>query len=92
MVDTAGTITKAANLMKEAGAKSVRALCSHAIMSDPATERVEECALEEMIFTNSIPYKKECSKCTIISVARLFADTIRRVHSYQSISSQYLIK
>ncbi len=92
MVDTAGTITKAANLMKEAGAKSVRALCSHAIMSDPATERVEGCALEEMIFTNSIPYKKECSKCTIISVARLFADTIRRVHSYQSISSQYLIK
>lgn len=92
MVDTAGTITKAANLMMENGAKSVRALCTHAIMSDPATQRVEDSALTEMIFTNSIPYKKECSKCTIISVARLFADTIRRVHSYQSISSQYLIK
>lgn len=92
MVDTAGTITKAANLMMENGAKSVRALCSHAIMSDPATQRVEDSALTEMIFTNSIPYRKECSKCTIISVARLFADTIRRVHSYQSISSQYLIK
>ena len=61
-------------------------------MSDPATERVNECALEEMIFTNSIPYTKDCPKCTVISVARLFADTIRRVHSNQSISSQYLIK
>ncbi len=92
MVDTAGTITKAANLMMENGAKSVRALASHAIMSDPATERVDDSALSEMIFTNSIPYKKGCKKCTIISVARLFADTIRRVHSNQSISSQYLIK
>mgnify|MGYP002672227321 FL=1 len=92
MVDTAGTITKAADLMMENGAKSVRALCSHAILSDPATERIDNCALTEMIFTNSIPFEKECKKCTIISVARLFADTIRRVHSNQSISSQYLIK
>lgn len=92
MVDTAGTITKAANLMKEAGAKSVRALCSHAIMSDPASQRVDESALEEMIFTNSIPFHKDCKKATILSVAHLFADTIRRVHSNQSISSQYLIK
>jgi ribose-phosphate pyrophosphokinase len=92
MVDTAGTITKAADMMKAAGAKTVRALCSHAIMSDPASERVENSALEEMIFTNSIPFDKKCSKCTIISVARLFADTIRRVHEHQSISSQYLIK
>jgi len=92
MVDTAGTITKAANLMMENGAKSVRALASHAIMSDPATDLVRDSALSEMIFTNSIPYTKECSKCTIISVARLFADTIRRVHENESISSQYLIK
>ena len=92
MVDTAGTITKAADLMLENGAKSVRALCSHAIMSDPATERINNCGLTEMIFTNSIPYKKDCKKCTIISVARLIADTIRRVHENQSISSQYLIK
>ncbi|MBD5220716.1 MAG: ribose-phosphate pyrophosphokinase [Muribaculaceae bacterium] len=92
MVDTAGTITKAANLMMENGAKSVRALASHAIMSDPATERVNDCALTEMIFTNSIPYTKDSKKCTILSVARLFADTIRRVHCNESISSQYLIK
>lgn len=92
MCDTAGTIVKAAELMMENGASSVRALCSHAIMSDPATDRVNQSPLTEMIFTNSIPYRKQCSKCTIISVARLFADTIRRVHSNESISSQYLIK
>lgn len=92
MVDTAGTITKAADLMMENGAKSVRALCSHAIMSDPASERVDNCGMTEMIFTNSIPFKKDCKKATILSVARLFADTIRRVHENESISSQYLIK
>ena len=91
MVDTAGTITKAADLMMEKGAKSVRALCSHAIMSDPASDRVNESGITEMIFTNSIPYKGNCHKCTILSVAHLIADTIRRVHENQSISSQYLI-
>lgn len=92
MVDTAGTICKAAQLMIDNGARSVRALASHAIMSDPASERVQNSPLTEMIFTNSIPYTKDCTKCNILSVAPLFADTIRRVHSYKSISSQYLIK
>ncbi len=92
MVDTAGTITKAAELMLSEGARSVRALCSHAIMSDPATERVNKSGLAEIIFTNSIPYTKDCKKCTIVSIARMFADTIRRVHDNESISSQYLIK
>ncbi len=92
MVDTAGTITKAADLMMANGAKSVRALCSHAIMSDPASERVDNCSMTEMIFTNSIPFSKDCKKATVLSVAHLFADTIRRVHENQSISSQYLIK
>ncbi|RXE72861.1 ribose-phosphate pyrophosphokinase [Muribaculum intestinale] len=92
MVDTAGTITKAADLMIQEGAKSVRALASHAIMSDPASERVQNCGLVEMIFTNSIPFNKNCPKATIISVAKMFADTIRRVHNFESISSQYLIK
>ena len=91
MVDTAGTITKAADLMLANGAKSVRALCSHAIMSDPATERVEKCGLTEIIFSNSIPYNKESKKATILSVAKMFADTIRRDHNNESISSQYLI-
>ena len=92
MVDTAGTITKAADLMKSKGAKSVRALASHAIMSDPASQRVDDCALTEIIFSNSIPFEKECKKATILTIAPLFADTIRRVHEYESISSQYLIK
>ena len=92
MVDTAGTITKAADLMLENGAKTVRALCSHAIMSDPASERIDNCGMTEMIFTNSIPFNKDCKKATIITVAHLFADTIRRVHENKSISSQYLIK
>ena len=92
IADTAGTITKAADLMMANGARSVRALCSHAIMSDPASERIDNCALTEMMFTNSIPFNKNCKKATILSVARLFADTIRRVHTHESISSQYLIK
>lgn len=93
MVDTAGTITKAADLMMQQGARSVRALASHAIMSDPASQRVTDSALSEIIFTNSIPYTKGCKKVTVLSVARLFADTIRRVHNNESISStQYIIK
>ena len=92
MVDTAGTITKAANLMIENGAKSVRALASHAIMSDPASKRVDESALVERIFTDSIPFTKECKKATIISISELFAQTINRVHNNESISSSYLIK
>ena len=92
MVDTAGTITKAADLMLSFGAKSVRALCSHAIMSDPASERIDNCGMTEMIFTNSIPFTKDCKKAHVLSVAHLFADTIRRIHENESISSQYLIK
>lgn len=92
IVDTAGTITKAADLLMENGAATVRALCSHAVMSDPATERVKDCGLTEIIFTDSIPYGKENDKATVLPVARLFADTIRRIHNNQSISSQYLFK
>ena len=91
MVDTAGTITKAADIMKEAGAQSVRAIASHCVMSGPATERVEASALEEMVFTDSIPYTARCSKVKQISVAEMFAETIQRVLNNESISSQYLI-
>ncbi len=92
MVDTAGTITKAADLMMKEGAKSVRAIASHAIMSDPATELVDKSQMVEMIFTNSIPYSKASKKVTVLSVAHLIADTIRRVHNFESISSQYVFK
>ncbi|MDD2436779.1 MAG: ribose-phosphate pyrophosphokinase [Massilibacteroides sp.] len=92
MVDTAGTITKAANLMMENGAKSVRAIASHAVMSDPASTRVEQSALTEMIFTDSIPYSKKCAKVKVLSIADMFAEAIRRVCKDESISSLYVIK
>lgn len=91
MVDTAGTITKAADIMKAAGAKSIRACASHCVMSGPATERVEASSLEEIVFTDSIPYTDRCSKVKQISVADMFAETINRVVRNESISSQYLI-
>lgn len=92
MIDTAGTICTAAQVMMDNGAKSVRAIASHAIMSDPATERINKSALEEVVFTNSIPYDTSRSdKVKIISVAGLIADTIERIHQHESISSQYLV-
>lgn len=91
MVDTAGTITMAANLMKENGAQSVRAIATHCVMSGPASERVQDSALEELVFTDSIPYSNRCAKVKQISIADILAETIRRVESNESISSQYLI-
>lgn len=91
MVDTAGTITKAADLMKAHGARSVRAIASHCVMSGPASERVQNSALEEMVFTDSIPYTNRCAKVKQITVAGIFAETIRRVLSNESISNQYLL-
>ena len=91
MVDTAGTITKAADLMIASGAKSVRACASHCVMSGPASDRVEESALEEIVFTDSIPYNKNCKKVKQLSVADMFAETIRRVINNESISDQYLV-
>ena len=91
MVDTAGTITKAANLMMDNGAKSVRAIASHAVMSDPASTRVGESSLTEMIFTDSIPYSNKCEKVRVLSVADMFAEAIRRVCNEQSISTLYVI-
>ena len=91
IVDTAGTITKAADLMKEAGARSVRACASHCVMSGPANDNVQNSALEEIVFTDSIPYSNRCPKVKQISVAQMFAETIRRVVCNESISSQYLV-
>ena len=91
MVDTAGTITKAADLMKASGAKTVRACASHCVMSGPASERVQNSALEEIVFTDSIPYTQRCAKVKQLSVAELFAETIRRVINNESISSQYIV-
>jgi ribose-phosphate diphosphokinase len=91
IVDTAGTICKAADLMMQNGARSVRAVASHAVMSDPATERINASALKEMIFTDSIPLRKHSDKLHIVSVANIFAEAINRVINHESISILYSI-
>ncbi|WP_372751135.1 ribose-phosphate pyrophosphokinase [Labilibaculum sp.] len=91
MIDTAGTITKAANMLKDKGALSVRAIATHAVLSGPAYERIEESALEEVVFTNSIPLKQECSKIHELSIAEIFAKTILNVYNCESISSNFIL-
>lgn len=92
MVDTAGTITKAANLFIEQGALSVRAFAPHAVLSDPATERINDSKLTEIYFTDSIPLRKQSDKIKIISAADLIADSIIKANRNESISDSYLIK
>ena len=89
IVDTAGTICKAADLMMKNGARSVRAIASHAVLSDPATERIDASALTEMIFTDSIPLRKHSDKIRVVSVADVFAEAIKRVINHESISILY---
>ena len=91
MVDTAGTLTKAADLMMEKGAISVRAICTHAVLSGEAYERIERSKLIELIVTDTIPLKQQLSKIKVISCAPLFAEVMHKVHSNQSISGQFLM-
>jgi len=91
MVDTAGTLTKAADLMMERGALSVRAICTHPILSGNAYERIENSKLEELIVTDSIPVIQKSSKIRILSCADLFADVMKKVHHNESISSQFIM-
>ncbi|GIZ14253.1 ribose-phosphate pyrophosphokinase [Capnocytophaga catalasegens] len=91
MVDTAGTLVKAAELMKQKGAISVRAIASHALLSGGAYERIETSQLEELIVTDSIPLKQESSKIKVLSCAELFADVMHRVHENQPISNKFLM-
>ena len=87
IADTAGTLCKAAEVMKEAGAKSVRALVSHGLMSGPACDRVANSALEELVFTDSIPFNKErCQKVSIASMAKPIAQTILAIQNHRSVS------
>lgn len=91
MCDTAGTLTKAADLFMEKGAKSVRAFCTHAVLSGPAYERIEKSKLTELIVTDTIPLKQQSDKIRVVSVAELFSDVIRRLINNQSISSHFVI-
>ncbi|MGB5361685.1 MAG: ribose-phosphate pyrophosphokinase [Aureibaculum sp.] len=91
MVDTAGTLAKAADIMIDRGALSVRAVCTHAVLSGNAYERIENSKLEELIITDTIPLKKEINKIKVVSCAPLFADIMHKVQSNQSISGQFLM-
>lgn len=91
MVDTAGTLTKAADLMIERGAKSVRAICTHPILSGSAYQRLEDSKLEELIVTDSIPTTQKSAKIRVLSCADLFADVMHKVHQNESISSKFIM-
>lgn len=89
MIDTAGTIVKAAGAFKEQGAKSVSAFCTHAVLSGPAYERIENGALDGLVVTDTIPLKQESDRIKVISVAPLFGEVIRRVYHDESVNSLF---
>ena len=91
MVDTAGTLTKAATLMKERGAISVRAVCTHALLSGEAYDKIEKSELEELIVTDSIPPRISHNKVKVLSCAPLFAEVMHNLHFNKSISSKFIM-
>jgi ribose-phosphate pyrophosphokinase len=90
--DTAGTLAKAASLIMENGANSVRAVCSHAVLSGKAYETIENSALAELIVTDTIPLKQESSKIKVLSTADLFAKAIANVNEHGSISDLFRVE
>lgn len=90
MIDTAGTMCKAAEVLKKHGAKSVMALGTHPVLSGPAIERIENSVLDEIVMTNTIPLTQKCSKIKILSVAPLFAEVIRRINNDESVNSLFI--
>ncbi|MFY0672511.1 MAG: ribose-phosphate pyrophosphokinase [Bacteroidia bacterium] len=89
MIDTGGTIVKAAEMMKEKGAKTVRAFCTHPVLSGSAHERIANSVLEELVVCDTIPLAQENPKIKVLSIANLFANAIHNVYEYQSISSLF---
>jgi ribose-phosphate pyrophosphokinase len=94
MVDTAGTLVKAAQVLKEEGAIKVVAYCTHAVLSGPAVERIAKSDLDELVVTDTIPLRdddaRNCSKIRILSVAGLLAETILRIYTEESVSSLFI--
>jgi ribose-phosphate pyrophosphokinase len=91
IIDTAGTLSKAAALIMEKGAKSVRAVCTHAVLSGKAYETIENSALTELIVTDTIPLKQQSDKIRVLSTAELFAKAIANVNEHASISELFKI-
>jgi ribose-phosphate pyrophosphokinase len=90
LVDTAGTICKAAALLKEKGARSVRAVCTHGVLSGKAYDNIDNSLLEELVITDTIPVKQESNKIKVLTVSNLFAKAIRKIHDNESISSLFM--
>lgn len=90
IIDTAGTIVKAAAALRDAGATSVMACCTHAVLSGPAYERIENSVLDELIVSDTIPLRQENAKIKVLSVAPLFAEVIRRVYHNESVNSLFI--
>lgn len=91
MIDTGGTLVKAAKIMKDSGAKSVRAICTHPVLSGEAYNNIEQSLLEELIVSDTLPIKNVSSKIKVLTISNLFADVINSIDNNQSISSQFLI-
>jgi len=91
MIDTGGTLAKAADVMMEKGALSVRAVCTHPLLSGQAYEKIENSQLLELIVSDTIPLKRESSKIKVVSCAPLFADVMHKVQDNRSISGQFLM-
>ena len=91
MVDTAGTLAKAGDLIIEKGAKSVRAICTHSVLSGNAYDKIDKSKLEELIITDTVPRIKSNSKIKVLSCADLFADVMHNVHNNESISSKFIM-
>ena len=90
MIDTAGTLTKAAEMMMEHGAKSVRAVCTHPVLSGPAHERIENSVLKELVVTDTIPLTRENSKVKVLTVSDLFGTVIENLLNQESISKHFI--
>ncbi|MFN8322887.1 MAG: ribose-phosphate pyrophosphokinase [Chitinophagales bacterium] len=90
MIDTGGTLCNAASLLMEKGANSVRAFCTHAVLSGKAIENIEKSKLSELVVTNSLPLRQKSKKIKVLSVAKLFAQAIRNTHEHKSINSLFL--
>jgi ribose-phosphate pyrophosphokinase len=90
LIDTGGTLAKAAKMLTEHGAKSVRAFCTHPVLSGNAYKNIEESVLEELVVCDTIPLKEHISKIKVLSVGKLFARAIRNVHEHESISSLFV--
>ena len=93
MVDTAGTLTEAARALKDRGATEVHACCTHPVLSGPAVDRIENCPIDSLVVTNTIPLRENASACSRIvslSIAELLGETIKRIHSSDSVSTLFV--